>query len=207
MISHDKCRVGIYARVSTGHQDVQMQLMELREVAIQRNWTVIQEYVDDGYSGSRTDRPALSQMMDAARSGKLDLIAVWKLDRLGRSLQHLLQVLDELAHHGVGFISLRDSGIDTTTAQGKLMVSIIGAFAEFEKSLIVERVRAGVARAQANGTHCGRPVLDFDLRPVLLLREKGHSIRDISTMLGQSRGTVWRRLRDEQADSAPEPVS
>ena len=131
MISHDKCRVGIYARVSTGHQDVQMQLSELRQVSQQRNWTIIEEFVDDGFSGSRTDRPALARMMDAARSGKLDLVCVWKLDRLGRSLQHLLQVLDELNSQGVGFVSLRDSGIDTTTAQGKLMVCIIGAFAEY----------------------------------------------------------------------------
>jgi hypothetical protein len=115
-------RTVIYARVSTtGHgQDVGLQLDELRAVARQRGWNVVAEHVDDGVSGAATSRPALDRLMEAARRGQLDLVAVWRLDRLGRSLQHLLQVLDELQHLGVGFVSVRDAGLDSTSASGRI---------------------------------------------------------------------------------------
>jgi len=198
-------RTALYARVSTtGHgQDVGLQLDELRAVARQRGWHVVAEHVDDGVSGAATSRPALDRLMDAARRGQLDLVAVWRLDRLGRSLQHLLQVLDELRHLGVGFVSLRDAGIDTTSASGRLLLHILASFAAYERDLIKERVLAGVRRAQARGTHCGRPRVTLDVRPAVALADAGHSEREIATMLGVSRATLRRRL----AEVAQKPIA
>lgn len=191
-------RVALYARVSTtGHgQDVGLQLDELRAVADQRRWNVVGEFTDEGISGASKERPGLDAMMNEARLGKVDLVAVWKLDRLGRSLQHLLALLDELGDLGVGFVSIRDAGIDTTSATGRLMLHIIGAFAAYERELIRERVLAGVRRAQSNGTHCGRPRVDLDLRPALALLDKGHSVREVAEILGVARGTLRRRLAE-----------
>ena len=192
-----QARVAIYARVSTTSrgQDVGLQLDELRLAAVQRGWLAV-EYVDDGISGTKTSRPALDRMMADCRSGKVDVVAVWKLDRLGRSLQHLLAVLEDFRTWNVGFVSLRDAGMDTTTASGRLMVAMVGAFAEFERALIVERVRAGVARAQATGTHCGRPRNYIDLRAARLLLEQGVAVRQVASMLGLPRATLQRRLAE-----------
>jgi len=189
--------VAFYARVSTtGHsQDAGLQLDELRQVGHQRGW-VTTEYVDDGVSGSATSRPALDQMLDAARRGKLDVVCVWKLDRLGRSLQHLLQVIDELTSIGVGFVAVRDAGIDTTTPQGRLLLQLLGAFAEFEKAMIRERVVAGVRRAQLQGTHCGRPEVMLDLRPAVAMLGSGYGLKAISKSLSVSRATLRRRLEE-----------
>ena len=132
--------------------------------------------------------------MADAQAGKLDLVAVWKLDRLGRSLAHLLRLLDQLQGWGVGFVSLRDAGIDTTTAAGRLMLQLVGAFAEFERSLIQERVIAGVRRAQAAGTHCGRPKVEFDLRPALAMLDQGHGLKTTAKAIGVSRTTLRQRL-------------
>jgi DNA invertase Pin-like site-specific DNA recombinase len=193
-------RVALYCRVSTtGHgQDVGLQLDELRQVGQQRGWTTT-EYVDDGVSGSATSRPALDQMLDAARRGKLDVVCVWKLDRLGRSLQHLLQVIDELTSLGVGFVAVRDAGIDTTTPQGRLLLQLLGAFAEFEKAMIRERVVAGVRRAQSQGKHCGRPEVLLDLRPAVAMLGSGYGLKAISKSLGVSRATLRRRLEEAGA--------
>ncbi len=141
--------------------------------------------------------------MDAARRGHLDLVVVRKLDRLGRSRQHLLQVLDELQHLGVGFVSIRDSGIDTTSASGRLLLHLLGAFAAYKRDLIKERVLAGVRRAQAHGKHSGRPRVTLDVRPAEALAREGHSEREIATMLGVSRATLRRRL----AEVAQKPVA
>lgn len=122
-------RSALYARVSTLHQgqDTGLQLDELRQVAAQRGWIITAEYVDEGVSGAKTSRPALDRMLADAQAGKLDLLAVWKLDRLGRRLPHLLTVLDQLASHGVGFTAIRDAGIDTTTPTGRLLLQLLGA--------------------------------------------------------------------------------
>jgi len=176
-----------------------LQLEELRQVASQRGWRVIGEYVDEGISGCRQDRPALGRLLIDAQRGRIDTVVVWKLDRLGRSLQHLLRLLDDLQRLGVGFVSVRDAGIDTTTAQGRLMLQVLGAFAEFERALIQERVRAGVERAQAAGKHCGRPKVEVDVRPALALIKEGHGLKAISTMLKMSRSTLRRRLTEAGA--------
>ena len=150
-------RLAIYARVSTLNrgQDVGLQLDELRSVAAQRGWFVVGEYVDQGVSGVKTSRPGLDRMLADAQAGKLDVVAVWKLDRLGRSLQHVLATIDQLTSQGVGFVSLRDAGLDSTTPAGRLFTAMIAAFAAFERDIIQERVIAGVRRAQAAGKLCG----------------------------------------------------
>jgi DNA invertase Pin-like site-specific DNA recombinase len=194
--------VAIYARVSTSNhgQDVGLQLDELRQVARQRRWVIQGEYVDDGVSGSKDSRPALDQMMTAARSGKIDLVAVWRFDRFARSTQHLLVALDEFRQLGVDFVSVREA-VDTSTATGKMVFTFLAAVAEFEKALIMERVKAGVARAQAAGKHCGRPRRELDLRAAHALLSQGQSERLVAEMLGVPRGTLRRRLAEHRAGS------
>jgi DNA invertase Pin-like site-specific DNA recombinase len=152
-ISH----VALYARVSTANnQDPEMQLAELREYAERRGWQITEEYSDQGVSGSKESRPALNRLMADACRRRFDSILVWKIDRFGRSLKHLVNSLAELAALGVAFISLRDN-LDLSTPSGRLMFQIIGAMAEFERALIQERVRTGVRNARAKGKRLGRP--------------------------------------------------
>lgn len=197
-------RVGLYARVSTANhnQDVELQLSELRRVADQRNWTVLDEYVDDGVSGTELSRPALDRMMADARSGKIDVIAVWRFDRFARSTQHLLSALEEFRVLGVSFVSIREQ-VDTTTPVGKVLFTLIAAISEFERTLIVERVRAGVANAKAKGIHCGRPKVDADIRPALALLDQGRGLKQVASILKISRSTLRRRL--EEAGEWPRP--
>src|SRR5215469_5638518 len=153
-------RVALYSRVSTNHgQDPELQLRELREYAASRGWMIIEEYVDHGVSGTKASRPALNQLMAAAHRRKVDAVLVWKLDRFGRSLQHLVNALAELEVLGVAFVSLRDN-LDLSTPSGRLMFQIVGAMAEFERALIQERVKAGLRNAKAKGKKLGRPRVD-----------------------------------------------
>ncbi len=195
-------RAAIYARVSTtGHgQDVGLQVEELRAVAQQRGWTIVGEYIDEGVSGGKQSRPALDKLMAAARSGKLDVIVVWRFDRFARSTQHLLSALEEFRVLNVSFVSMREQ-VDTTTPVGKVLFTLIAAISEFERALIQERVRAGVARAQAAGTHCGRPRVEIDVRPALALLEKGHSLTQVARMLRVPKSTLLRRLAEVEATS------
>jgi DNA invertase Pin-like site-specific DNA recombinase len=196
-------RAALYARVSTtGHgQDVGLQLDELRQVAAQRRWQVV-EYVDEGVSGSQDSRPALDRMMADARRGKLDVVAVWRFDRFARDTRNLLVTLEEFRQLGVEFISLREQ-VDTSTPMGKAMFTIISAISELERDLIRERVVAGVRRAQAAGKHCGRPRVEMDLRPATALLKEGRSLKETARILGVSRNTLRRRLRE--AGTWPEP--
>ena len=189
-------RAALYARVSTDEQDPGLQVAELRRLAEQRGWRVVDEYVDHGVSGSKESRPALDRLLADAQAGELDLVAVWKLDRLGRSLQHLLRTLDSLTDWGVQFVSARDSGIDTTSPSGRLMLHMLAAFAEFERALLRERVIAGVRRAQAAGKHCGRKKVEIDLRPAVAMLDWGHGIKTTARSLGVSVSTLRRRLRE-----------
>jgi DNA invertase Pin-like site-specific DNA recombinase len=149
--------VALYARVSTlNNQDPEMQLAELREYAGRRGWQIVEEFTDQGVSGCKESRPALNRMMADACRRRFDAILVWKIDRFGRSLKHLVNALAELAALGVAFISLRDN-LDLSTPSGRLMFQIIGAMAEFERALTQERVRAGLRNARAKGRRLGRP--------------------------------------------------
>ena len=190
-------RAAIYARVSTlNGQDVALQVDELRQVASQRGWVIIDTFIDEGVSGSKTQRPALDRMLELAREGRFDVVAIWKLDRLARSVAHLLELADSLNAWGVGLVSLRDAHIDTTTPAGRFTLQILGAVAELERSLIQERVIAGVRRAQAAGKHCGRPKVEMDLRPALAMLDQGHGLKTTAKALGVSRATLRRRLEE-----------
>jgi DNA invertase Pin-like site-specific DNA recombinase len=188
-----KTRVALYSRVSTNHgQDPELQLRELREYAASRGWTITEEYTDLGVSGSKSSRPALNRLMDDAHRRKFDGVLVWKLDRFGRSLRHLVNAIAELEALGVAFVSLRDN-LDLTTPSGRLMFQIIGAMAEFERSLIQERVKAGLRHARAKGQKLGRPRVYVDESKIEALRASGASWRVVAEKLGVGVGTVYGR--------------
>jgi DNA invertase Pin-like site-specific DNA recombinase len=205
-------RVALYARVSTLHnQNPEMQLAELREYGARRGWEIISEYVDEGVSGSRERRPQLDRLMADAHRRKFDLIAVWKIDRFGRSLKHLVNALADLDSLGVAFVSLRDN-IDLSTPSGRLMFQIIGAMAEFERSLIQERVRAGLRNAKARGVRLGRPCRVVDAAEIARLRASGASWREISQQMRIGIGTAVRALRQvvnkpQEIDPSTPPIN
>jgi DNA invertase Pin-like site-specific DNA recombinase len=185
-------RIALYARVSTsnGHQDPEMQLRELREYAEHRGLSIVGEYIDR-ITGSKDSRPSLNRLMADAGQRKFDAVLVWKLDRFGRSLRHLVNALAELEALGLTFISLRDN-LDLSTPSGRLMFQIIGAMAEFERSLIQERVKAGLRNARAKGRRLGRPRADVDESKVEALRASGASWRAVAEKLGVGVGTAHR---------------
>jgi len=179
-------------------QDPQMQLRELREYCDRRGWTVTDEYVDCGVSGAKNSRPQLNRLMVDAKMRRFDGVLVWKLDRFGRSLKHLVSALGEFEALGVAFISLRDS-FDLTTPAGRLMFNMVASFAEFERDLIRERVKAGIANRRAKGFHVGRKPVSIDAVKLQSLRSSGHSIREIADTLGVSRGLVHKTLSEHVA--------
>jgi DNA invertase Pin-like site-specific DNA recombinase len=181
-------RAAIYARVSTIDQEPENQLGELRRYVEARGWSAV-EYLDRGVSGAKDRRPALDQLLADARRRRIDVVVCWRLDRLGRSLKHLITLLDELQSLGVAFVSLAE-GIDATTPAGKLQMHILGAIAEFERARIVERVRAGLARRAAQGKPLGRPRQTISLDD--LARTAALSTRQAATVLGVSHAAVHR---------------
>jgi DNA invertase Pin-like site-specific DNA recombinase len=187
-------RVALYARVSTlNGQDPEMQLSELREYASRRGWTITSEYVDQGVSGSKESRPQLNQLMADAHRRHFDAVLVWKIDRWGRSLTHLVNSLADLAGYGIAFVSLRDN-IDLSTPSGRLMFQIIGAMAEFERPLIQERVKAGLRNARAKGKKFGRPRVQVDAGHVATLRREGFSWSQVCRTLDVSKGSAQRSV-------------
>jgi DNA invertase Pin-like site-specific DNA recombinase len=189
---HPILRVALYARVSTlNNQDPEMQLTELREYAGHRGWQISEEYTDQGVSGCKESRPALNRLMSDACRRRFDAILVWKIDRFGRSLKHLVNALAELAALGVAFVSLRDN-LDLSTPTGRLMFQLLGAMAEFERALIQERARAGIRNARAKGKRLGRPRVVVDASRIADLRAKGQSWAQIKAELGVSKGTAQR---------------
>jgi putative DNA-invertase from lambdoid prophage Rac len=184
-------RVAIYARVSTlNGQDPQMQTRELKEYCQRRAWPIEGEYVDVGVSGAKDSRPELNRLMADAARRKFDLILVWKLDRFGRSLRHLVNAIAELESMGIAFVSLTDN-LDLSTPSGRLMFQVIAAMGEFERELIRERVRAGMRNAKEKGKSIGRPKSVFDPSVIARLRESGKSWREIAKTTGVSLGTVY----------------
>jgi DNA invertase Pin-like site-specific DNA recombinase len=193
-------RTALYARVSTSDkgQDPEMQLRELREQCQRRGWTIIGEYVDVGVSGSKDSRPELNKLMADAKRRKLDAILVWKLDRFGRSLKHLVNSLAEFESLGIAFISLKES-LDLTTPAGRLMFGIISAMAEFERDLIRERVKAGIANRRAKGLRVGRKPIVLDASRLATMRSDKKSIREIALTLGCSPSLVHKTLSNPAA--------
>jgi DNA invertase Pin-like site-specific DNA recombinase len=186
-------RVAIYIRVSTLEQNTDNQSIELNKYCISRG-RYTKMYIDK-VSGCKESRPQFDIMLNDAHKRKFDIVLVWKLDRLSRSLKHLLNTLDLLNSLNIGFISYSDN-FDTTTAQGKLMFSIVGAFAEFERSLIQERVKLGLKRAVANGAKLGRPKININKYHILHLRNEGRSLRDIGEQLKISYVTVRNIIKN-----------
>lgn len=192
-------QVAIYARVSTDHQDTANQLQEMRSVAHRMGWKVVEEYVDNGVSGAkdRGQRPAFDRLCKAAIRREFDVIAVWSVDRLGRSLQHLVTFLAEIHAKGVD-LYLHQQGIDTTTPAGKALFQMCGVFAEFERAMIQERVKAGLTRARAQGKRLGRPpVADSIERLIRQQRAQGKGIRAISRTLKVGTSVVQRVIRTQ----------
>jgi len=182
--------VAIYARVSTDRQSTESQLNALREYAGKRAWAISKEYIDEGYTGSNTKRPAFNEMMADAKKRKFDVLLVYKLDRLSRSLKDLITTLDDLKSIGIDFISY-DNGLDTTTPTGRLMFNVVGAVAEFEREIIKERVRAGLENAKRKGKRLGRPPASSALvKEAKRLRSQGMSYRKIGKQLGIPESTV-----------------
>jgi DNA invertase Pin-like site-specific DNA recombinase len=178
-------RAAIYARVSTPDQEPENQLAELRRYVEARGWTAT-EYVDRGISGAKDRRPALDALLRDAKRRQFDALVCWRLDRLGRNLRHLILLLDELTAVGVGFVTLGE-GIDTTSPTGRLVLHVLGAISEFERSRIAERVRAGLQRARAQGVRLGRP-----RKSLLTMEVPGGTVREAAKVWGVSRSTAAR---------------
>lgn len=192
----DTLRVGIYGRVSTREQSVDLQVSELTAYAGRMGWTVVSTYLDEGVSGTKDKRPALDKLMEDARLRRFDAVLVWKLDRFGRSLPQLVQNVQLLDGYGVRFVSLTESvDTDSKSPVGRLMLHLFAAFAEFERGLIVERVKAGVAEAQRQGKHCGRPARVFRRDEAIRLRQEGQSLREIARTLGVPFSTIADAVR------------
>jgi DNA invertase Pin-like site-specific DNA recombinase len=190
-------RAALYLRVSTVDQHPETQLLDLRQMAAQRGYEIVNEYTDRA-SGVKARRPGLDQMMADARRGRFDVVLVWASDRIARSVKHFLEVLDGLNRLDIEFISFREN-IDTGGPLGRAIVVIIAAIAELERSLIVERVRAGMRRARLEGTHIGRQPLTLDHEAIHRDRCRGQSIRQIAKEHRISTATVQRVLRKHEA--------
>ncbi len=194
-------RAALYMRVSTLDQHPETQLYDLRGLASQRGFEIVEEYADR-ISGAKARRPGLDQLLKDARRRRFDVVLVWASDRIARSVRHFLEVLDELNHLGVEFVSFREN-IDTGGPLGRAIIVIIGAIAELERNLIIERVRAGMRRAKLEGRHIGRTPLDFDRQAVLRDREHGMSLTEIAKAHRISRATVSRVIKEAGGVTSP----
>src|SRR5436853_3217442 len=178
-------KAAIYARISTIDQEPVNQLQEIRRYVEARGWSAV-EYIDRGVSGAKDRRPALDQLVADARRRRFDVVVVWRLDRLGRNLRHLITLLEDLSALGIAFVSLNE-GIDATTPAGKLQMHILGAIAEFERARIAERVKAGLQRARAQGKRLGRP-----RKAPTSIAVPGGSVRTAAAAWGVSKSTAAR---------------
>jgi DNA invertase Pin-like site-specific DNA recombinase len=190
-------RAAVYCRVSTLDQHPETQLLDLRQLAAQRGFEVVKVYTDHGISGTRVRRPGLDEMLSDARRGRFEVLLIWSCDRIARSTRHLLEVLDELTRLQIQFVSFREA-LDTSGALGRAVTVIIGAIAELERSLIVERVRAGMRRAKLEGRHIGRKPLDLDTTAIVADRTRGLSLRQIGKIHQVSTTTVRRILSTDK---------
>src|SRR6202051_1329082 len=191
-------RIAIYARVSTRDQSCELQVRDLRAYCAARGFVLIREYVDVGQSGTKDSRPELNILMDDARKRQFDAIVVWRFDRFARSTKHLLLALDEFRSLGIQFVSFQEN-IDTSSALGQAMFTIVSAVAQLEKDIIRERVNAGIRNARACGKQLGRPRRIVSRDEIRRLRSDGASLCQIAEKLGIGYGTVRLRLIDPSA--------
>jgi DNA invertase Pin-like site-specific DNA recombinase len=195
-------KVAIYARVSTEDQSPANQIDALSEVGRRLNWNIVEVFLDHGISGAKGRRPALDRMLKGVARREFGLVAAWSVDRLGRSLPDLLSLLGELHARGIG-LYLHQQGLDTTTPAGRTMYQVMAVFAEFERAMLVDRVKAGLARARASGKHLGRPRLPEEV--VTRIRhelEGGRGIHSTAKRLGVGVGSV-QRVKAELRTSLP----
>ncbi len=197
----------IYARVSTanGGQDPAMQTRELKDHCQRRGWKIVGEYVDRGFSGAKDSRPALDRLMANAHKRRFDVVVVWRFDRFARSVSHLLRALETFKALGVEFVSLSEQ-VDTSTPTGKMVFTVLGAVAELERSLIAERVKAGIRNARAKGKRIGRPPLrEFNRDEVEKIRaawrRKDTSIRSLAMRYQTTQWMINRVLAGQYAAS------
>jgi DNA invertase Pin-like site-specific DNA recombinase len=185
-------RAALYARVSTHNgQNPEMQLAELRAYCQRRGWLTAGEYIDVGISGSRERRPELDRLLADCRRRSADAVVVYRYDRFARSLRQLVNALEEFRSLGIEFVSLHE-GVDTSTPNGRLVFGIFASIAEFERELIRDRVRSGLANARAKGQRLGRPRVSVDAKEIARLREQGRSWACIAEHLGIGKGTAQR---------------
>jgi DNA invertase Pin-like site-specific DNA recombinase len=184
-------RAVLYSRVSTNNgQDPEVQSREIREYCQRRVWRLADEYVDIGISGAKERRPQLDRLIADAHRRKFDVVVVWRFDRFARSVSHLLRALETFRALGIEFVSLSEQ-VDTSTPTGKMIFTVLGAVAELERSLIAERVRAGLRNARAKGKRLGRPSKQVNATQVAALRAQGVPWRRIGTQLGVSAATAY----------------
>jgi DNA invertase Pin-like site-specific DNA recombinase len=199
-------RAAIYVRVSTAEQDTGLQETELREYVESRGWSCI-VYRDQGQSGAKNDRPGLTALLNDLRRRKTDVVVVWALDRLARSLKHLLTIAEECRLLGVDLVSLRQN-IDTTLPAGRLTFAVLGAVAEFEREMLRERVKSGMAQARRAGKRVGRPALrqfaPSEIETMRQLRSKGTSVRKLAT---DFKTTQWMAERLTAINAQTDGVS
>lgn len=187
-------RIATYSRVSTAHRDQkpEVQVEELKRYCASRGWAIAHEIVDHGYSGGTDERPGFKKLLSLAQSRQIDVIVVVKLDRLFRSLRHLVTTLEEFNSLGISFVAVRDS-VDWSTPGGRLFIQILGCLGEFERSLLVERTLMGLAHAKERGKILGRPRKHLE-ESILQMRSNGLSYRQIAKTLGCSMGSIRRAL-------------
>ena len=187
----------LYLRVSTLDQHPETQLLDLKQMAAQRGLEIVGIY-EDRISGAKATRPGLDRMMADARRGKFNVLLVWAFDRMARSTRHLLEVLDELGHLKIDFISFREQ-IDTRGPLGRAILIIIGAIAELEHSLIRERVCAGMRRARSEGRHIGRPRLKVDREAILKDHARGMSLKELAEKYRVSKASICKILKKRRS--------
>ncbi|MBI3202218.1 MAG: recombinase family protein [Myxococcales bacterium] len=193
MTTSKPLRIAVYQRVSRAHQDPALQDDETTSFVERRGWKVVKRYVDHGVSGCRDRRPELDRLLADAKKATFDAVVVYRTDRMARSLRHLVVMLDDLATCKVGFVSITEP-FDTTSPTGRLLLQIVGAMAEFERSLIIERTKAGLAAARRRGVRVGRPRARVDLDRAAELRAGGMSLRDAAKALGVGAATLSRAM-------------
>jgi DNA invertase Pin-like site-specific DNA recombinase len=196
-------RAALYLRVSSVDQHPETQVYDLRQMAAQRGYEIVREYTDK-ISGVKARRPGLDELMRDARRGRFDILLVWACDRIARSTRHLLEVIDEMNRLGIEFLSYREN-LDTGGPLGRAITIIIGAIAELERSLIIERVRSGMRRARLEGRHIGRPALELDREEILRDHQRGRSLGQIAREHRVSRTTVHRVLHPRSPVAAAVP--